>query len=53
MEEWQRINHRRLLSISIEKEEGTYCCIALTNPTEVVITDSNGSQHVRVDNTGA
>lgn len=25
--------------MSINKDEGQYCCIALTNPTEVVIVD--------------
>jgi hypothetical protein len=44
MEEWQQVNKRRLLSTSIERDGDTYCCIALTNPSEVVITDVDGHQ---------
>jgi hypothetical protein len=43
MEEWQQANNRRLLSISVQQDGGNYCCIALTNPTEVVITDIGGA----------
>jgi hypothetical protein len=42
MEEWQQASNLRLLSISIQPEDGRYCCIALTNPTEVVITSPDG-----------
>jgi hypothetical protein len=42
METWQNTNHKRLLSISIQQDGGSFCCIALTNPTEVVITDNAG-----------
>ncbi len=52
MEEWQHANNRRLLSISIQKDGGNYCCIALTNPTEVVITSADGKMHVDVDRPG-
>src|SRR5215471_18028471 len=48
MEEWQHLNHRRLLSISIQQEGESYCCIALTNPTEVVITSDDGRAHADV-----
>ena len=48
MEEWQHINNKRLLSISIQKDESSYCCIALTNPTEVVITSEDGRVHASV-----
>jgi hypothetical protein len=48
MQEWQQAHHRRLLSISIQQDEGKYCCIALTNPTEVVITSHDGERHVSV-----
>ena len=37
MEDWQNVNKKRLLSVSIQKDEDKYCCIALTNPSEVVI----------------
>ena len=39
MENWQKENEKRFLSFSIEKENSNYACIALTNPTEVVIVD--------------
>ncbi|MBC8493152.1 MAG: hypothetical protein H8D43_05135 [Chloroflexi bacterium] len=49
MEEWQQSNSKRLLSTSIHKDDGKFCCIALSNPSEVVIC--NGSSwdqaHVR------
>ena len=48
MEEWQKTNNRRLLSISVQQDDGNYCCIALTNPTEVVITDYEGRTYVGV-----
>ncbi len=37
MEEWQKNNAKRLLSTNIQKDRGKFCCIALTNPTEVII----------------
>jgi len=48
MEEWQEAHDRRLLSLSIEKDGDSYCCIALTNPTEVVITSRDGKNHAYV-----
>jgi hypothetical protein len=39
MENWQNTNHKRLLSISIQQDDGKFCCIALTNPSEVFIVD--------------
>ena len=48
MEEWQQVNNRRLLSISIQQDGGNYCCIALTNPSEVVITSADGRTHANV-----
>lgn len=41
MENWQVENKKRLLSVSIEKDAGKFCCIALTNPSEVVIVDGS------------
>jgi len=52
MEEWQRANNRRLLSISVQRDGGNYCCIALTNPTEVVITSEDGTHHAKVNDKG-
>jgi hypothetical protein len=45
MEEWQQANNRRLLSVSVQPDGGNFCCIALTNPTEVVISSADG-KHV-------
>jgi hypothetical protein len=48
MESWQIANHKRLLSMSVQKDGENFCCIALTNPTEVVITSLNGRNHADV-----
>ena len=37
MDKWQVENNKRLLSLNIQADQDNYCCIALTNPTEVVI----------------
>ena len=39
MDKWQVENNKRLLSFNIQADQDNYCCIALTNPTEVVICD--------------
>jgi hypothetical protein len=49
MDEWQQTNNRRLHSISIQQDGDNYCCIALTNPTEVVITSLDGRRHADVE----
>jgi hypothetical protein len=51
MDEWQQANNRRLLSISVQQDDSNYCCIALTNPTEVVITSADGNVHASVEPT--
>ena len=51
MEEWQQTNNRRLLSVSIQQDKGNYCCIALSNPTEVVITNIDGNSYVGLKDT--
>ena len=38
---WQDENRKRLLSVSIHEDRGAFCCIALTNPTEVIICSGN------------
>jgi hypothetical protein len=53
MEEWQHTNQKRLLSISIQQDAGKFCCIALTNPSEVVTSESSGSNHAFVSRDGA
>lgn len=40
MEAWQVEHQQRFLSLSVAKDVANYCCIALTNPTEVAIMDS-------------
>ncbi|WP_069161301.1 hypothetical protein [Nocardia altamirensis] len=52
MEEWQQANERRLLSVSVQHDQDNYCCIALTNPTEVVITSADGHNHASVTRFG-
>ena len=39
MDEWQKDNEKRFLSMSVNKDGDNYCCIALTNPSEVVIVN--------------
>ena len=48
LQSWQNESDKRFLSISIEKDGGKFCCIALTNPTEVVITDGFANDYARV-----
>tara|TARA_B100000427_G_scaffold253592_1_gene217014 strand:+ start:268 stop:537 length:270 start_codon:yes stop_codon:yes gene_type:complete len=42
MDEWQKDNEKRFLSMSVNKDGDNYCCIALTNPSEVVIVGQDG-----------
>lgn len=42
MNSWQHESRKRLLSLNIQQDKDLFCCIALTNPTEVVITDRDG-----------
>ena len=48
MENWQNENHKRFLSTDIQKDGDMFCCIALTNPGEVVITNPEGNEHAWV-----
>lgn len=48
IEAWQNVNRKRLLSVSIQADRGKFCCIALTNPSEVVITDRSGHDYARI-----
>ena len=45
---WQGNNRKRLLSVNIQQDSGKFYCIALTNPTEAVITDVSGNDTARV-----
>lgn len=42
MDAWQVENRKRFHSASINKDGDAYCCIALSNPTEVVLVDTTG-----------
>jgi hypothetical protein len=53
LREWQKKNNKRFLSISIHKDNGKFCCIALTNPSEVVITSEDGRYHAEITEHGS
>ena len=38
MDDWQKANEKRLLSVCVQKDGDSFCCLALSNPMEVVIT---------------
>ena len=42
MKDWQVKNKKRLLSTNIQQEGDMFSCIALTNPTEVVLCTEKG-----------
>ena len=42
MQDWQVKNEKRLLSTDIQRDGDIFTCIALTNPSEVVLCDSEG-----------
>ena len=42
MRSWQETHGKRFLTASIQSDGDKFCCIALTNPSEVVITSSDG-----------
>ena len=48
MDKWQVENNKRLLSLNIQADQDNYCCIALTNPTEVVICGGDASNQASV-----
>ena len=48
MDKWQVENNKRLLSLNIQADQDNYCCIALTNPTEVVICNGSTSRQADV-----
>ena len=50
MDAWQDENRKRLLSVDIQRDGNKFCCIALTNPTEVVIM--NGGPYGGADVVG-
>jgi hypothetical protein len=48
MDEWQRINRKRFHSMAIQKDADVFCCIALTNPAEVIIVHEDGGDRAYV-----
>jgi len=50
MEEWQQNSKKRLLSTNIQQDNGKFCCIALSNPTEVIICSGVGGSEACVEN---
>ena len=49
MDTWQLENEKRFLSVSIQRDDEKLCCIALTNPMEVVIADKDGESQAEVE----
>ena len=52
LEQWQNATEKRLLSIDIQYDDGKYCCIALSNPSEVIICDGKGPYQATVGRSG-
>ena len=42
MDQWQATNRKRLQSVSVQPDGNGFACIALSNPTEVIIVDGYG-----------
>ncbi|MBM3872088.1 MAG: hypothetical protein FJ392_14215 [Verrucomicrobia bacterium] len=47
---WQTKNEKRLLSVSIQQDGDRFCCIALSNPTEVIICSGSTDSQAQVKN---
>lgn len=45
---WQHDNKKRFLSLTTERDGARFCCIAVTNPTEVIIVDGSSDGGVDV-----
>lgn len=52
MDKWQKKNNKRFLSVSVQKDGEIFYCIALTNPSEVVITSEDGERHADIQSYG-
>jgi hypothetical protein len=48
MDEWQATNRKRLQSVSVQPDGNGFACIALSNPTEVIIVNGHGKGGVAV-----
>ena len=52
MKGWQEKHQKRLLSTDIQQDGELFTCIALTNPTEVVLCNPHTNVPLNVYNTG-
>jgi len=50
MDDWQATNRKRLQSVSVQPDGDGFACIALSNPTEVIIVDGYGKGGAAVGN---
>ena len=48
MDAWQAEKRKRLQSVSVHRDGDLFCCIGMTNPSEVVIVDPGDNQAARV-----
>ena len=48
MENWQNKNEKRLLSANIQQDGEMFCCIALSNPSEVILCNGNGPHQASI-----
>jgi len=53
MENWQATKQKRLLSTSIQKDGDMFCCVTLSNPSEVIICGGENHLDQVVVNNGA
>ena len=49
MDKWQKDNEKRYLSMSVEKDGDLFCCMALTNPSEVLVVNYYDGLQVPVE----
>ncbi len=52
MGKWQQDNGKRLLSTNIQRENGKVCCIALSNPGEVILVSGSTPYSAEVSEHG-
>jgi hypothetical protein len=48
MDTWQKKHDKRLQSVDIQRDGDMFCCIALSNPTEVVLVSGFGTDQAHV-----
>jgi hypothetical protein len=46
--EWQAKHRKRFASLNVQRDGERFCCIAVTNPTEVIIMDGERAGGVDV-----